>query len=247
MGHCGLGLLPNEFDRTIVKDIQDGTASAFSDGSFKNCSGASAFMICSDPIANRIISINAVPGAADEQSAYRSELAGVSGIMHTLKLLCKKFKITQGSVQIGLDGSVQIGLDGDQALKVAAGTWPLKVAQADYNLIRDIRAKIKALPITITWKWIKGHQDDNDNFQYLDSWAQRNIQCDSLAKIYWNRCMQSKKQLPNQKLGDNGWTFWFNKRKHSPVEKCDLYSEMYGDKVCNYWITKGKIPLYQLD
>jgi hypothetical protein len=98
----------------LVKDIQDGTASAFSDGSFKNCSGASAFMICSDPIANRIISINAVPGAADEQSAYRSELAGVSGIMHTLKLLCKKFKITQGSVQIGLDG--------DQALKVAAGT-----------------------------------------------------------------------------------------------------------------------------
>jgi hypothetical protein len=81
-----------------------------------------------------------------------------------LKLLCKKFKITQGLVQIGLDG--------DQALKAAAGASPLKAAQADYDLIKDIRVKIKALPITITWIWIKGHQDDNGNFQHLDSWAQ---------------------------------------------------------------------------
>jgi ribonuclease HI len=192
----------------LATDIQEGTASAVSDGSFKNCNGTSAFMLCLDRIENRIIGVNAVPGAADEQSAYRSELAGVSGIIHTLKLLCKKFQITQGSVQIGLDD--------DQALKAAAGTWPLKPAQANYNLIKDIRAKIKALPIKITWKWIEGHKDDNDDFQHLDSWAQRNIQCDSLAKNYWNHCMRSKKRLPNQKLGDDH----LGARLCYPVQDC---------------------------
>ena len=72
----------------LAKDIQDGTASAVSDGSFKNSNRTSALMLCSNRIENRIIGVNAVPGAADEQSAYRSELAGVSGIIHTLKLLC---------------------------------------------------------------------------------------------------------------------------------------------------------------
>jgi hypothetical protein len=56
----------------------------------------------------------------------------------------------------------------------------------------------------------------------------------------------NKKRLPNQKLSDNGWTFWFNDRKHSRVEKHDIYSELYGDKVCDYWITKGKIPLEEI-
>jgi hypothetical protein len=222
----------------LIQDIKAGTASAVSDGSFKNCNGTSAFMLCSERLENRIIGVNAVPGAADEQSAYRSELAGVSGSIHILKLLCTKFKIQAGSVQIGLDG--------DQAMKAAAGTWPLKVGQADYDLVKDIRAKIKELPIKITWKWIEGHQDDSEDFRHLDSWAQRNIQCDSLAKMYWNHCLRMNKRLPNQKLGDDGWTLWFNGRKRSRVEKNNLYSEMYGDEVCDYWIEKGQIPLQEI-
>ena len=86
----------------------------------------------------------------------------------------------------------------------------------------------------------------NNEFQHLDSWAQRNIQCNSLAKIYWNHCTQIRKRLPNQKLGNDRWTFWFNNRKYSCVEKSDLYLEMYGDEVCDYWITKGKIPLKEI-
>jgi hypothetical protein len=59
---------------------------------------------------------------------------------------------------------VHIVLYGHQALKAAAGMWPLKVEQGNCDLIKDKRAKIKILPITITWKWIEEHQDDNENF-----------------------------------------------------------------------------------
>jgi hypothetical protein len=56
---------------------------AVSDGSFKNAIGISASILfyskATDP--NRIISVNSVPGNREEQSAYRSELAGVSGFL----------------------------------------------------------------------------------------------------------------------------------------------------------------------
>jgi hypothetical protein len=64
--------------------------------------------------------------------------------------------------------------------------------------------------------------------------------------MYWNHCMRLKKRLPNQQLGDNGWTFWFNSRKCSRVEKTNLYFKMYGDEVCDYWISKGHTPLAEI-
>jgi hypothetical protein len=48
-------------------------------------------------------------------------------------------------------------------------------------------------------------------------------------------------------LGDEGWwTFWFNRHKFSQVERSNLYSELYSNEVCNYWITKGHIPLKEI-
>jgi hypothetical protein len=36
----------------------------------------------------RIISVNSVPGNSDEQSAYRSELVGVSGSLSIIEAVC---------------------------------------------------------------------------------------------------------------------------------------------------------------
>jgi hypothetical protein len=79
--------------------------------------------------------VNAVPGACQEQSAYRSELAGVSGILMVLDIVCKKFKIKSGGIEIGLDGQ--------QAMIAASEDWPLNIAQPDFDLLKDIRGKIK--------------------------------------------------------------------------------------------------------
>ena len=50
----------------LVADIQAGSATAVSDGSFKNANGTSAFLICSKDVTNRIIGVNAVPGSPEE-------------------------------------------------------------------------------------------------------------------------------------------------------------------------------------
>ena len=68
--------------------------------------------------------MNSVPGNCDEQSAYRSELAGVSGSLSILAAVC-----TIHDVQSGL---VTIGLDGEQAMFVASEVWPVNPDHPDY-------------------------------------------------------------------------------------------------------------------
>ena len=133
----------------------------------------------------------------------------------TLTILCKKYDIRSGSIEIGFDGQ--------QALKAASNDWPLKIDQPDFDLLKDTRAKCAALPILTTWHWICGHQDNNDDYQNLDQWARNNIQADTLAKMLWNHCEQVGIQLPNQVLGDKGWSFRFNGKKQSRLKKHSLY------------------------
>jgi hypothetical protein len=64
----------------LVLNIQNGTASVIiGDGSYKNNNSTLAFLLCAEDIKNCIIGVNAVLGSPSEQSAYQSELAGVSG------------------------------------------------------------------------------------------------------------------------------------------------------------------------
>jgi surfactin synthase thioesterase subunit len=69
----------------------------------------------------------------------------------------------------------------------ASGDWPLSPSRADFDMLTDIRAKIKRLPITVRWRWIKGHQDDAVSYDDLDDWAKANVLVDNVAKAYWNR------------------------------------------------------------
>jgi hypothetical protein len=143
---------------------------------------------------HQIISVNTVPGNCNEQSAYRSELAGVSGLPAITAAVCKVHDLQEGSVIFGLDRN--------QALKAAAGDWPLNPERPDFDLITDIRAKIRRLPIQVHWKWVEGHQDDNKSSSSLNKWAKANIMADNLAKALWNHLNQSGHTPNPQRFGD---------------------------------------------
>ena len=85
-------VLPNDGGEAIAKGIRDGTARAVSDGSFNlvtpiGPSGTSALNIsASNENADVLEAVNWVPGTVIDQSAYRSELAGVCGILACLSI-----------------------------------------------------------------------------------------------------------------------------------------------------------------
>jgi hypothetical protein len=154
----------------------------------------------------------------------------VSGIVETVGIVCERYSITAGAVKVGLDG--------DQAMKNIFGTWPLHPKQADYDLLKDLRKKIKKSPLTWTGIWVEGHQDDQIQFEDLDRWSQLNLECDGLAKTYWNACKESELRLTNRGFADEGWSVWIQEKKLTRVDKHDLYDYVFSKRTKDYWSKK---------
>ena len=214
--------------RSLAAAILQGKARAVSDGSFKNAMGTSSSILfhsrANDP--NRIISVNGVPGNSNEQSAYRSELAGVSGSLATIAAVCRIHDIQEGSITLGLDGR--------QALLAAAGDWPLNPERPDFDLITDIRRKITKLPITVKWKWVEGHQDD-DKSTHLDEWAKANILVDNMAKAFWNSLNKAEHTPNPQRFGDEAWAIHYQGYKLNRMDKAALYHSIMEPTAKEYW------------
>jgi hypothetical protein len=188
-------LIHSDKGASVATAIAAGTAYAVSDGSFKQKRGTSAFLLeGSDGEANRVIGMNEIPGEADEQSAYRSELGGISRVIAAVDCICRLHGIKTGGINCRLDG--------EQALLHASGVDPLDPQQASFDLLTDIRNKIKASPLVWTFDWVEGHQDDRHGT--FDFWGELNDVCDSLAKTYWNQVVLSRKPRPNQRFGHEG-------------------------------------------
>ena len=79
--------------------------------------------------------------SAEDQSAYRSELAGTIGVIATVAILVKQFSITSGAITVALDG--------ESALEEASCTWPLQIDQPCFDYLQEIRNRMKSLPIKV--------------------------------------------------------------------------------------------------
>ena len=91
-------------------------------------------------------------GLGEDQSAYRSELAGVIATLTILDVLVRHHNITEGVVTIPLDG--------DSTLIQSGGDWPLSVDQPSFNYLQVIQAWIKLSPLKFSFCYVKGHQTD---------------------------------------------------------------------------------------
>lgn len=219
---------------TIADGILRGAATAVSDGSYKDCIGTSGFILRG---ANRTIGAigdNVVPGNPNEQSSYRSELAGISGVLAVVAAVCLKYDLSEGSLTVALDG--------EQAMLKASSTWPLSPTDTDFDLLVDIRAKILRLPVQICWQWIQGHQDKNTAFHALSGLAQDNVQADNIAKHRLNRCIKDGFIPTSQRFNDEGWSISLQGSKVSKLDYHRLYTTMWAGTALNYWADKHKLP-----
>ncbi len=66
-----------------------------------------------------------IPGSSKDQSAYRSELAGLYSIMVAIKKICEFFNLREGSIELGCDGQSAI----DKAFNYVS---LIRIEDADY-------------------------------------------------------------------------------------------------------------------
>jgi hypothetical protein len=167
-----------QFPNNVKSEIESvrGVLRAVSDGSFKDAFGTAAWMIhVSDRCVLRGHCVT--PGNPSNQSAYRSELTGIYGIVCTIWYLYNKY---------GLSGHITVGCDGLSALRHAQKTVDFVDPNiAQYNMIMAIRTVISQLSWQWDWIHVKGHQDDAKSQEELDQWSLWNIQMDAEAKQFW--------------------------------------------------------------
>jgi hypothetical protein len=98
--------------------------------------------------------VNIVPGASTDQSAYRSEVAGLFGIATMVREICALHDITAGTVYLGCDGLSAL-------LNCTDIDYVVKPTAPHFDLITATRAMLQQCPV----KWIPhhvlGHQDDD--------------------------------------------------------------------------------------
>ena len=51
-------------------------------------------------------------------------------------------------------GGITIVLDGESTLDEACGEWPLAIDQTSYDLLQEIRNRVRELPIDVKWRWV---------------------------------------------------------------------------------------------
>jgi hypothetical protein len=217
----------------IAKDLVQGSAIAVSDGSFKNQQGTAAFIIEGTSSTGRLIGVNIIPGASDSQSPYRSELGGITGTVEALHCICVIHRITQGAVEVGLDGN--------HAMKEAFGNWPLDPSRPDCAMLQHIRGMIKASALKFTSKWIESHQDDHTSLSQIDHRGQLNVECDGLAKGFWNSTVLTESWVPSIQFGFKKWSLWIAKQKLAKVDKRQLYAFVFSETIENYWHRKHSL------
>ena len=109
-------------------------------------------------------------------------------------------------------------------------------------MLQDIRTRVELLPITITWKWVEGHQDD---FQYadLDWWALMNIKMDTLAKDFLEDCttMTPPREHKPQQLLYEKWALEVRGVKQSSITRYSLYVTLFGPRTLEFWNKHDKL------
>ena len=161
---------------SIATAIREGTLNIVSDGSYLDTHRAgTAAWILEAPDGSTTSGRMIIPGAADVQGSYRSELGGLYGAMLHTSLISQRFKISSGKVELGCDGLGAVNII-EKAFKTT------KSNMEQFDAIRAINTLRAACTFKIKLRHVKGHQDDAINFYNLDRWAQLNVLVDSMAK-----------------------------------------------------------------
>ena len=159
----------------LLLALRNGTSCAVSDGSFypNEKVGSAAWIIITPDGTEWIEGGGVLPGPADVQNSYRSELGGQVGIASCLK-----------SLQQELDGqetSLLTACDNLGALnKVGSRRDKTKPALKSFDLITALLDIWNDIPVTARPQHVRGHQDDRIGpLTFLES---LNVRMDLLAK-----------------------------------------------------------------
>lgn len=175
--------------------------------------------------------INWVPGTEEEQNPYRSELAGIDGALSMLAVIIKYYEIEEGGFELALDGQSAM----NSAKKSITN---LKIQQSSYDILQDIRNRLKILPegIKVKWRHVEGHQKEKGRTN-IDFWGIMNDKADNIAKAFLRKSIKRKRPHATTQLWYEHIAIHINGEKQSNICKKAMYKSLIKDESYKYWRT----------
>ena len=219
----------------LVQAIKTNCALAVSDGSYIETKGiGTASWIISTFDKTAFITAGALsPGNKEIQSAYRSEILGILGVLEELYAICVENNISSGMCTIMCDGL--------SALQVIE-RLNRQTLHSRYNSCDLLSACVslrERIPITLRFAHVKGHQDESTDIQFLSTPAQLNVMMDGLAKeLAETTCHEETKDLLQHYLGfslphSNGYFIRQDFKK-------EIYNAIMTRRAHEYWMKKNR-------
>ena len=222
----------------IVQDIAKGTAVGVSDGSFKDEAGTAAWIIENERGTQRIMGKTIVPGYASDQSAYRSEIAGIYSMVLIVEMIKEVWKLKYGGILICCDGK--------DALNQAVNVDEINISckQQQFDLLSGVQGYIRQSPIIYLPYHVKGHQDKNVKLEDLGRIPLLNIECDLYAKGYWDQryghIPHDQRRCYQYSIPKGMWKISFMGTRVTNLLVNCMRENIEGGEAAEYWVRNRK-------
>ena len=162
---------------SVIEGIRTGNTIGVSDGSFKSRKGTAAFGFLNRTTGKKFRGCLRCPGHALDQSAYRSELVGLAGLIKFVRGLEQDGRVSGDRIEIACDGQSALH-------QIFRQNRTTKTNTQHYDVISYCRDLLTDSTTSWSYRHVKGHRDEFT--QNLDEWELLNVEMDWLAKRYWS-------------------------------------------------------------
>lgn len=162
-----------------------------------------------------------VPGHTSDQCSYRSEAAGLFGVVLLINIICQHYEISEGLVTMACDGLTPLRACFNVLAKLNPNNMQFDITEATRNLVR-------LSPITWETRHVPGHQE---NFP-LDRWASLNSDMDVACRAHWTDSKTLERQTH---IGGEPWPLWIGDRKISSNVLQAVELHVQGGQCRVYW------------
>ena len=223
----------------IRQGLRNGTVAGISDGSYhkKWHLGSAAWAIVDEPTGKALCGGGIVPGRDTDQNSYRSEAAGLLGLLLVVSTLLDrtpKFKPLH---------PIRMACDGESALLRSLSTFrdSFSCNKKCFDLISRIMDIRDSLTIEIVPTHVSGHQDDiTMDLTFLEEW---NVAMDALANQIIFEANEANFRPPDR-LPPNKLGFTQVQCQQQPIHSTldrSLRTCVAGKDTVEWWIKKERL------
>jgi hypothetical protein len=136
------------------------------------------------------------PGRKDDQFTFSSEIGGIYAMATAIKIICKFFHISNGSVSFGSDYQEAMYYIFDRNKTATATT-------NSFDLIMAKRKVLDRLPISFSHHRVPTHQDISR--EEIDIWGRAINDCETDANAFWKQEESASTVVTSIDLCDETW------------------------------------------